>query len=63
MNPNRKPQRKYEVWHCPLCGRDYKENSWWRHGIGRCTRRLTQLGADAEQQQAMGEQETPRRSN
>jgi len=28
-----------------------------------CRRRLTLFGADAEQQQALGEQETPRRSS
>lgn len=32
----RKKQRAYRVLHCRLCGRNFKENAWWRHGVGRC---------------------------
>lgn len=32
----RKPQRPYRTLHCDLCGRDFKENAWHRHGYFRC---------------------------
>ncbi len=32
----RKQQRPYRTMHCDLCGRDYKENAWHRHGKYRC---------------------------
>jgi hypothetical protein len=31
-----KPQRPYLTLHCDLCGKDYKENAWHRHGPFRC---------------------------
>lgn len=36
MAETRKKQRAYRVLRCGLCGRNFKENAWWRHGVGRC---------------------------
>jgi hypothetical protein len=29
-------QRTYKTYACKHCNKIYKENAWWRHGIGRC---------------------------
>jgi hypothetical protein len=68
MLRGRGPESEWVDSKCPVCGAYYfgaaLEYAQAMHDRNEnCAGRLTRLRADAEQQQALGEQETPRRSS